>query len=416
MPLPSQFDLAKHPWLRTDSVKRILDAIVKANGEARFVGGCVRDALIGKVVGDIDLACNLPPEKVSAALTAAGIKVAPTGIEHGTVTAVADHKGYEITTLRRDVETYGRKAKVEFTDDWQADAARRDFTMNALYADASGKIYDYFNGREDLVQSHVRFIGNAEDRIKEDVLRILRFFRFHAWYGKGEADTNGLKACADLASLLPQLSAERVWREVSKFLAAENPAPSWKLLIDHKILPHFLPEASNLQRLEQLIQIEKKYETRASSLARLAALLPKDEKVARQIARKLKMSNRESELLTALSTVPTQLRGKLDPLPFRRALYQHGADIGREAALLLAVEDHGDIEAALAEAAVWEKPVFPIQGEDILELGAKPGPKIGEILRHVEEWWILRDFRPTRNECLAEAKALLSPKGGEGLG
>jgi poly(A) polymerase len=166
-------------WLHSESVRRIMDALRGGGGEARVVGGAVRDALLGRKVGDIDLAATLPPEKTSALLAEAGIKVAPTGIEHGTVTAVIDGKGYEITTLRRDVETDGRRAKVAFTDDWQSDAARRDFTINALYADAGGAIYDYFGGREDLARGHVRFIGDARSRIREDVLRILRFFRFY---------------------------------------------------------------------------------------------------------------------------------------------------------------------------------------------------------------------------------------------
>jgi poly(A) polymerase len=405
MLLPEKLDPSQNPWMCVDGLVHIFDAIKAGGGEVRFVGGCVRDALFGKIVGDIDLAANLPPEKISEILKKAGLKISPTGLEHGTVTAIADHKGYEITTLRRDVETYGRKAKVEFTDDWQADAARRDFTMNALYADRNGTIYDYFNGREDLAKDHVRFIGKAEDRIKEDVLRILRFFRFYAYFGQGAADAEGLKACASLAHLLPQLSVERVWREVSKLLTAENPAPVWRLMSEQKILPHFLPEAIEVKRLENLIAAEKKFEARGVPLARLASLLPPDESAAVKVAQKLKMSKREADQLVLLTVLPSRLRGKLDPLPFRRVLYEYGAEACREAVLLLTANDPGlDIETALAAAADWQKPVFPLQGADILKLGVKVGPKVGETLRAVEEWWIARDFRPTREECLAEAK------------
>ena len=400
----------QNPWMQIDGLRRIFAAIQSAGGEVRFVGGCVRDALLGRAVGDIDLACNLPPEKVSAALKTAGLKVSPTGIEHGTVTAIADHKGYEITTLRRDVETYGRKAKVEFTDDWQADAARRDFTMNALYADEAGKIFDFFDGRDDLAKNHVRFIGNAEDRIKEDVLRILRFFRFYAWFGKGAADADSLKACANLANMLPTLSAERVWREVRKLLAADNPAPSWRLIIDHKILPHVLPEAADIARLEGIIAIEKRFGTSSSHITRLAALLPPKAETAADVSKKLKLSNRDAERLFALATLPLHMSGKLDIMPFRRMLYEFGADLCHETALLFAATEHKstDLEPALAEAANWQKPTFPIQGDDLIKLGLKPGPRMGEILRSVEDWWIASDFRPTRDECLAEARRHLS--------
>ncbi len=393
--------------MRVPGVQRIFDVIKNGGGDVRFVGGAVRDALLGKKVGDVDLASTLSPERTTQLLTAAGLKIVPTGIEHGTITAVADHKGYEITTLRRDVETDGRRAKVEFTDDWQADAARRDFTMNAIYADDAGALYDYFGGRDDLAAGRVRFIGNAEDRIKEDILRILRFFRFHAWFGRGAADAEGLKACHALANLLPQLSTERVWREIYKLLAAENPAPAWRLIIEQKILPHFLPEAAGIARLENLLAAEQKFEVTVSSLARLASLLPAKEETAMQVAATLKMARRETYQLRLLAIVPHLLSGKLDPIPFRRALYEYGADICREAALLLAADDMGvDLEPAFAVAADWQQPTFPLQGEDILKLGIMPGPKVGEILHAVEDWWIAQDFRPAQAECLAEAKRL----------
>jgi len=410
MSLPARLDPARQLWMNSEGVLRIFAAITQSGGKLRFVGGCVRDALLGKCVGDVDLACDLPPEKSVEIFKAANIKVSPTGIEHGTITAIADHKGYEITTLRRDVETDGRHAKVEFTGDWQADAARRDFTMNALYADPDGTVHDYFNGRDDLAKGLVRFIGSPEDRIKEDVLRILRFFRFHAWFGQGPADAAGLKACRDLAPSLPQLSVERVWREIAKLLAADNPAPAWRLMIDHQILPHILPEATNITRLENLLISEKKFENPTSNLARFAALLPQDAEAAGKIAQKLKLSNRETAHLQALATLPANLRGKLDPIPFRRMLYEYGPELCREAALLLAAEDRAaDLEPALTTAAAWEKPVFPLKGEDLLKIGLAPGPKVGETLRALEEWWASRDFRPSRQECVAAISSLEIP-------
>jgi poly(A) polymerase len=382
-----------------------MDTIKAGGGEVRFVGGCVRDALLDLPVGEVDLAVNLPPDKVSALLTQAGFKVVPTGIDHGTVTAVIDRKGYEITTLRRDVETDGRRAKVAFTDDWKADAARRDFTFNALYADADGKIYDYFDGRADLVARHVRFIGDPYARIREDALRILRFFRFYAWFGRGEVDPDALKACRDLVRSILQLSAERIWREVSKLLNAVNPLSAWSLMKEQGILDYFLPEAGDLKHLDALLVAEKKYEISPSPLLRLAALLPKDGAVATQLAQRLKLSRLEAEKMQTLIVLPDRLKSRLDPVPLRRVLYEHGAERVRDAALLLRADELGiDLEPVLAEAALWEKPVFPLQGNDILKLGLMPGPEVGAILRAVEEWWIGQDFRPDRAECLDEAK------------
>jgi poly(A) polymerase len=418
--MPDQLDLKQHEWLKARPLARIMDAVSK-EGEARVVGGAVRDALLGEwsrpegarnetglgshEPHEIDLAVNLPPEKVAELLEKAGIKVVPTGIDHGTVTAVVDHKGYEITTLRHDVETDGRRAKVAFTDDWQADAARRDFTMNALYADQSGKLYDYFGGQKDLAAGHLRFIGDAEARIKEDVLRILRFFRFYAWFGKGAADKDALAACNKLKGLIPQLSAERVWRETVKLLAAENPLPALKLMVETGVLKEALPEAANVARLDALLKAEAKYEMPPSQLVRLAALLPQDKAAAVKFAARLKLSNREAEKIAALATLPALLRGKLDPVPFRRALYEYGADAARDAALLAGADNPSlDLESVLALAMTWECPTFPIAGSDLLKLGAKPGPKMGEVLRGIEEWWIAQDFKANREECLAEAK------------
>jgi poly(A) polymerase len=415
---PDHLDPQQNPWLQDAGLRQIMDVIKAGSGgepgqraqsepvkaEARPVGGAVRDALLGKKVGEVDLAVNLPPDKVTELLTAAGIKVVPTGVEHGTVTAVVGHQGYELTTLRRDIETDGRHAKVTFTTDWREDAARRDFTFNALYVDSSGAIFDYFGGRADLASGHVRFIGDAHERIKEDVLRILRFFRFYAWYGKGDVDQAGLEACCQMASLLPQLSVERVWREIGKLLTADDPCAAWKLMLDGKVLDHFLPEAHNKDALQGLIAVEKKYDIPPAPLVRLAALIPKDYKLAAFISQRLKMSKREQDALRTLVILPGLLRGKLDPVPLRRALYEQGTSSVRDAVMLVAAEDSAaDITPALKLVAEWQELVFPLQGEDLLKLGMTPGPKVGEVLRAVEEWWIDSDFRPSRDECLKEA-------------
>lgn len=387
----------------------IMKAATDNGGEVRVVGGAVRDALLGREVKEIDFATSLPPQKMAAALNKAGIKTVPTGIDFGTITAVIDGKGYEITTLRHDVETDGRHAKVAYTDDWQADAARRDFTMNALYVDAAEKLYDYFGGQDDGAHGRVRFIGKAEERIREDVLRILRFFRFYAWYGQGDLDAEGFKACRDLANLVPQLSVERIWREIAKLLAAENPLPAWRFMVDAKILAVVLPEANHVARLEQLLAVEKKYELTTSSLRRLAALLPQDEKGAVRISEKLKLSKREASKIQNLVRLPALLNGKFDPVPFRRAIYEHGVDDACDAAILFAVDHPAlDLESTLSTAASWESPTFPVQGQDLLKMGLPAGPAVGDLLRDIEQRWIASDFKLLRDECLAIARQKLS--------
>lgn len=409
---PTMFSSPALSSLIADPAARvIMQAAAAGGGEARIVGGAVRDALLGREVKEIDFATSLPPEKMVEALGTAGIKTVPTGIDFGTITAVIDGKGYEITTLRHDVETDGRHAKVAYTDDWQGDAARRDFTMNALYLDAVGKLYDYFGGRDDGAKGHVRFIGNAEARIREDVLRILRFFRFHAWYGKGAIDAEGFVACRSLAELVPQLSVERIWREIVKLLAAENPLPSWSLMLDARILDGILPEAHDVKRLESLLLVEKKYEAPASSLRRLAALLPQNKNTAENVAQKLKCSKREAVKLQRLAALPALLYGKFDPVPFRRAIYDYGVEDICDAALLCAAaHPELDLEPAFFAAAEWNNPVFPIQGQDLLKLGVAAGPAMGNLLRAIEEQWIAADFKPSRDECLQIARQKLSTR------
>jgi poly(A) polymerase len=405
-----QLDSAQHPWLYSTALQRLFKAVQKGGGEARAVGGAVRDALLGREVKEIDLATNCPPQQVTQFLADAGIKSVPTGLEHGTITAVIDGVGYEITTLRQDVETHGRHATIAFTDDWQKDAQRRDFTINALYADATGKLYDYTHGRDDLVARRVRFIGDAHTRIQEDVLRILRFFRFTAWFAH-DVDAEALAACRDLAELIPQLSVERVWHEIIKLLASPDPSVCWQLMLNNDILKQILPEASNIVRLKSLLAVEKKYETPSHALVRFASVLPSNSKTAAAITKRLKLSNRETEKVVTLTTLPATLRGKIDPVPLRHALYEHKPDDVRDALLLLTAENATqNIDAALAIVSDWEPIHFLIQGADILKFGIPAGPKIGETLHAVEEWWIANDFRPSRDECLAEAKRFLGGK------
>jgi poly(A) polymerase len=333
-------------------------------------------------------------------LPRSAVKVVATGLAHGTVTAVVDHVGHEITTLRRDIDTDGRHAHVAFTDDWREDAARRDFTMNALYADSEGVIYDYFDGISDARAGRVRFIGAAADRIREDVLRILRYFRFFAWFGQGAPDAEALTACRELSSLMSRLSAERVARETIKLLSAPDPRAAWRLLLDAGAAADFMPQANDLSRLDTLLGQEQRHAIAPDGIVRLAALLP-DASAAAAVAARLKLSRRDTDRLTAIAGLPADLQASgLDDKSIRRHLYRHGVDAVAAALLLLRAE----IGPALRCVASWENPTFPLSGQDIVALGIPAGPLVGVLLKYIENWWIEGDFRADRATCLAQAR------------
>jgi poly(A) polymerase len=405
--------LEPQDWMNAPGTAAVLDALARAGAEARFVGGCVRDSLIGRAVKDIDIATDAVPERVIEALEAAGIKAVPTGIGHGTVTAVSRGKPFEITTLRRDVETFGRHARVAFTDDWHADAARRDFTINAMFLARDGALYDPFGGERDLRAGRVRFVGDPRSRIEEDVLRLLRFFRFHAHYGKDPLDAEGLAACRAMAPRLAGLSAERVWSELGKLLAAAAPGNVLRVMHGEGILGVVLPEASALDRLDRLVALETAQSTRwpgvvsADPVRRLGALLVVDGAGADGVARRLRASNAERERLVAIAAsieAPPDLR---DDRAARRVRYRMSALSFLDAVLVLwAADEAGSSrEEALAVAAGWTPPALPIAGRDASALGVPSGPRIGVLLRAVEDWWIGQDFRPGRKECLARLRA-----------
>ena len=236
-------------WIARPQTQTVMDALERGGKSARFVGGCVRDALLGLNVKDVDIATPETPERVIELIEEADLRAIPTGIDHGTVTAICDGIPFEITTLRRDIETYGRRARVSFTEDWAEDAARRDLTLNALYCDRLGKVYDPIGGLEDLKAGRIRFVGDARARIEEDILRLLRFFRFFAFYGSAPADVEALNACRDMAPQLNQLSVERVWKELSRLLLAPDPTQAFSLMSSYGILAHILPEANRSKDL-----------------------------------------------------------------------------------------------------------------------------------------------------------------------
>ncbi|MES2988055.1 MAG: CCA tRNA nucleotidyltransferase [Pseudomonadota bacterium] len=359
-----------------------LTKLIRVLDDVRFVGGCVRDTLLGIPVSDVDLATSLPPEKVVEYLKEAGITAVPTGIAHGTVTAVIESGPVEVTTLRRDVSTDGRHATVAFTDDWREDAARRDFTMNALYADPNTRaITDYFGGLDDLEARHVRFIGDPYARIAEDHLRILRFFRFLARFGD-EPDAAALEACSARANDLMALSRERIRDELLKLLVAKDAVPVLRLMIERRILVPVLPEIVSADALAQLITREEGADVPGDRFRRLAALLPRDPSIGDAVASRLKLSKAEKKRLTLALT---------DRIgsPYEDA-YRVGLEAATDRALL--VFDPFDAVMAARHLQQWDVPRFPLTGGAIVARGIKAGPEVARLLRAIEDRWVAENF------------------------
>lgn len=391
-------------WMTAPETKAVLAALRTGGATPRFVGGCVRDAVLGRAGRDIDIATPESPDTVMARLKAAKIHAVPTGIEHGTVTAVIGKRHFEITTLRTDIETYGRRAKVAFTDDWAGDAARRDFTINALYADADGTLYDPTGGLSDLAAGRVRFVGRAAERIREDALRILRFFRFFARFGRGEPDGEAMAACRDAAASLAILSGERVAGELVRLLAADDPMPALKLMVGIGVLQRLLPDGDGIVRLERLVAIERTLGL-ADAWRRLAALLPAQPDAIQRVAEALRLSNAERVRLLAIAAPAEPLPVPLDARAARRLLYRAGADTFRDLVLLdWAGGRIADGRAWFELAATWPKPDFPLGGADAKALGMTEGRALGDALRAVEAWWIAGDFQADRAACLARLR------------
>jgi len=403
--------LDPQPWMTEDATRAVIAALEAGGGKARFVGGCVRDALLGHPVRDIDIATPDPPEAVMRLLRAAGIRAIPTGIDHGTVTAVKGAAHFEITSLRRDVETFGRHARVAFTDDWDADAARRDFTMNALFCDPDGTLHDPAGGYADLRAGRVRFVGEARARIEEDVLRLLRFFRFHAWYGRGAPDAEALAACRALAPRLKSLSAERVWSELRRLLSAPDPAAALRLMAENAVLPYVLAEADRPDRLARLAALEDGLGLGADPLRRLAAAVTVDEAGAAWLADRLRLSRAERRRLCALAAPEHRPDPAAGHAANRIALYRLGTETFGDLALLGWAEAGGaagdDAWRALRALPDADPvPAFPLAGRDALALGVPKGPEVGRLLREVEGWWSDTGFTASREACLAKLRAL----------
>ena len=403
--------LTAQAWLRAPSSRKVLSALEAGGREARFVGGCVREGLLGRPVGgELDIATPERPQQVIRLLERAGLPAIPTGFAHGTVTTIANGRHFEITTLRRDVACDGRHAEVEFTDDFAADAARRDFTIYAMSCDGAGRVYDYFGGRADLAARRVRFVGDAAARIAEDHLRILRFFRFFAHYGRPPADAAALAACRAAAPELRRLSGERIQAEMLKLLEAGDPLPALRLMAETGVLGHVIPGPVSLERLARLIEAAPE----SDPLLRLAALLrppPADPAAADQVAERWRLSNRDADRLLALSREPVpELGASLSERA--RDLHRLGAERYADLVRIAAADVRGDVSAPLADALIaadtWQPKHLPVGGDDILALGVPAGPRVGAILAALEAWWVARDFAPDRAACLAEARRLVA--------
>jgi poly(A) polymerase len=380
--------LPQADWQDRPGLDKFLAALGAAEDESRYVGGCVRDTLLGLPVSDVDLATRLKPQEVIERLQRARIRTIPTGIAHGTVTALVHGVPLEVTTLRQDVSTDGRRATIAYTGDWQEDAARRDFTINALFAaPISREIYDFFEGLADLKAGRVRFIGEALRRIAEDHLRILRFFRFHARFGTGEPDAEAIDACRARANDLMALSRERIADELLKLLALERPVDAIALMIENGIFMPVIPEIGRegLALLEMVIVRERKLGLAAEPVRRLAALLPPDPDIARAVAARLRLSKLQARRLELAADRMAHL-AQPETIAF---------ELGREAALdrfLLAHHGEEDVASAVEILRDWEKPVLGITGGDLIDMGLPPGPIVSRALRAIEQEWSAGGF------------------------
>lgn len=373
--------------------RRGLAALIAAlDGKARFVGGVVRDTLLGLEAKDVDIATPLLPKDVMQRLTAASIKVVPTGIAHGTVTAVLPDGPVEITTLRRDVSTDGRRATVAFSDDWKEDAARRDFTINALSADPQTlEIFDYFGGLEDLKRLQIRFIGSPAERIAEDHLRIMRYFRFQARFGKQQVDEEAYAACTAAAAKLETLSRERIADELMKLLETEDPRAAVRQMIDAGIMSHIVEQIDedSATLFNRIIQREQRLHLAPTAIRRLVALLPKEADKASEIAKRLKLSKKQQKAI-AERLLPCLDGNDIAPVDIRAFAYRTDVDAARDVALLFANEK--TFPDMLARLKDWQPPIFPLTGGALIKQGLKPGPVVAKTLAKIEAAWIAQGF------------------------
>jgi poly(A) polymerase len=409
--------IASADWLKDQSLQRLLAVLSGCGEESMIAGGAVRNALLGQPIGDIDIATTNRPDETVRRAEAAGFKAVPTGAEHGTVTVIARGKPYEVTTLRADIETDGRRAKVLFGRDWKRDAERRDFTINALYAKADGTVVDLVGGLADLESRTLRFIGDPETRIREDFLRILRFFRFFAWYGSGRPDAEGVKACARLKDGLDQLSAERVWTELKKLLSAPDPSRALLWMRQAGVLTKVLPESEKwgIDAIHALVKAEQDLGWEPDVLLRFEAIVPPDAARMAVLAERLRLSRAEAERLrwwaltdpVGSNASEAELAKKLyrgdKPGFIDRLRLALGSARGRAVEDNQALIDAGSYSRLLSYVEKWGKPQFPVKGADLTKLGMKQGKELGGTLKKLETLWIESGFTLGRGALLERA-------------
>ena len=381
--------------------------------EARFVGGCVRDAILNRSVYDIDIATVWTPDEVIKRLEDAEIKAIPTGLAHGTVTAVVNGSPFEITTLRKDIKTDGRHAAVEFTDDWCEDASRRDFTMNAMYATVRGEISDYFNGLEDARSGVVRFINDPNTRISEDYLRILRFYRFSAHYAKVDALPDARAACKGNVQYLSNLSAERVQVEVFKLLTSDECYDILLMMKEDGVFEHILKSFKNFDALAKLMELEDKLDSKTYIPRRIACLIGFDADAVEESAMSLRLSNADRKSIEAMCAKDTLVPHTLSDHELRVEIYQRSLDEVRNSMLMYAAYNDvsaDDIRSAYEFVNKTRLPDFPVEGEDLKKRGIKQGKNFGDILRTLETWWVDQDFSAGRTACLDKLDKIIGQK------
>lgn len=392
-------------WLRDEALQNLLALLNSGSEEARIAGGAVRNALLGQEVADIDIATTIEPAAVVALLEKTGYKVVPTGIEHGTVTAVTDGKAFEITTLRQDIETDGRYASVAFGKDWEADAQRRDLTINALYMNANGTVTDPVGGLSDVENRVVRFVGDPETRIKEDYLRILRFFRFFAWYGKHRPDAAGLKACAKLKGGLASLSAERVWQELIKLLAAPDPTRAILWMRQTGVLTAILPESEKwgIDNFAGVVKASEINGWGTDAILRLMSMLPPQEDRLQTFAKRLKLPNKVRDRLLDWAATP-EADAQAKRKDFAKTLYRGNVSAITDR-LKIAVSRAGKnqpkFHRLLDQVTSYRRPEFPVSGKDLIKKGVPQGREISVRLAELENAWVESDFKLKRQDLLS---------------
>ena len=400
-----------HKLIKSKNVFKLFNIVEEHGGALRFVGGAVRDTLAGLEGFDLDLATDLNPDELVEACEDNGIKTIPLGIKYGTVGVMIDDKVLEVTSLRKDIKTDGRHAEVEFTTDWETDAGRRDLTINAVYADERGNVFDYYNGIDDLEKGVVRFIGNPSQRIKEDYLRILRFFRFYSIFAKTPIDKKALEACKENSEGLQELSMERIRDELFKILVTPRAAETIKIMADNEILSYILPvpHQENIDCLEFLDKQINQGNLPKNPLARLFILFNPDEAFANNIAVRMKFSKKQKQDFVDLARVTVPLRDFADERSLNRIIYTYGKDFARNKLMIaqaLQKQILPDFEQILQYILAFEKPIFPLRGQDLINAGIQDNLHIGQILHNLENMWIESGFTLTKQDLLERLQQL----------